>query len=168
MYLIFFLTYTPLDTDHVRGVQGRYFIIVLPVAAIFLAAAADRELPYRMNAILAALGAMTSGIVTIEALWQALVNTARPGLCFGEGSLSFGRNWEASALRSLSCPLARSAGHDICGLKVIRIGQDAHGAVSASKSENQRSTGAVLINARKSASGAHREKFPRSEPYRLA
>ena len=28
VYLIFFLTYTPPDTDHVRGVQGRYFVIV--------------------------------------------------------------------------------------------------------------------------------------------
>ena len=36
MYLIFYLTYTPLDVDHVRGVQGRYFVIVLPVAAIFV------------------------------------------------------------------------------------------------------------------------------------
>ena len=24
VYLIFYLTYTPLDVDHVRGVQGRY------------------------------------------------------------------------------------------------------------------------------------------------
>ncbi len=71
VYLIFFLTYTPLDTDHVRGVQGRYFIIVLPVAAIFVAAAADRELPYRMTSVFATLGAMTSGIVTVDALWQA-------------------------------------------------------------------------------------------------
>jgi uncharacterized membrane protein len=37
VYLIFFLTYTPLDIDHVRGVQGRYFVIALPVAAIFVA-----------------------------------------------------------------------------------------------------------------------------------
>jgi hypothetical protein len=41
------------------------------VAAVFVAAAADRALPYRMNSVLAAFGAMTSGIVTIEALWQA-------------------------------------------------------------------------------------------------
>ena len=33
VYLIFFLTYTPLDVDHVRGVQGRYFVIALPMAA---------------------------------------------------------------------------------------------------------------------------------------
>ena len=34
VYLIFFLTYTPVDIDHVRGVQGRYFVIALPVAAV--------------------------------------------------------------------------------------------------------------------------------------
>ena len=71
VYLIFFLTYTPLDTDHVRGVQGRYFIIALPVAAIFVAAAADRDLPYRMTSVIATLGAMISGIMTVDALWQA-------------------------------------------------------------------------------------------------
>jgi uncharacterized membrane protein len=37
VYLIFFLTYTPVNIDHVRGVQGRYFVIALPMAAIFLA-----------------------------------------------------------------------------------------------------------------------------------
>lgn len=45
VYLIFFLTYTPLDVDHVRGVQGRYFVIALPVAAIFVAAVINREVP---------------------------------------------------------------------------------------------------------------------------
>src|SRR5215211_1080577 len=45
VYLIFFLTYTPIDVDHVRGVQGRYFVIVLPVAAVFVAAIVDRDLP---------------------------------------------------------------------------------------------------------------------------
>ena len=48
VYLIFFLTYTPLDVDHVRGVQGRYFVIVLPVAAIFVATVINRELPNAM------------------------------------------------------------------------------------------------------------------------
>ena len=50
VYLIFFLTYTPLDIDHVRGVQGRYFVIALPVAAIFVAAIINLELPDGMSA----------------------------------------------------------------------------------------------------------------------
>src|SRR3982075_2419224 len=37
VYLIFFLTYTPVASPHVVGVQGRYFVIALPMAAIFMA-----------------------------------------------------------------------------------------------------------------------------------
>jgi hypothetical protein len=66
--LIFFLTYTPLDVDHVRGVQGRNFVIALPLMAIFIAAAVNRELPAGMSATIATTGAMISGIATVEAL----------------------------------------------------------------------------------------------------
>jgi uncharacterized membrane protein len=71
VYLIFFLTYTPLDVDHVRGVQGRYFVIALPVAAIFVATVINRELPAGMPAAIAIAGSMTAGISTVEALRQA-------------------------------------------------------------------------------------------------
>jgi uncharacterized membrane protein len=71
VYLIFFLTYTPLDVDHVRGVQGRYFVIVLPVAAIFVATVINRELPAGMSAAIAIAGSMIAGISTVEALRQA-------------------------------------------------------------------------------------------------
>jgi len=53
VYLIFFLIYTPIDTDHVRGVQGRYFVVALPVTAIFIAAVVSRELPRGMPAAIA-------------------------------------------------------------------------------------------------------------------
>ena len=53
VYLIFFLTYTPLDVDHVRGVQGRYFVTALPMAAIFLAATINVGLPRGMIATMA-------------------------------------------------------------------------------------------------------------------
>ena len=71
VYLIFFLTYTPLDVDHVRGVQGRYFIIVLPVAAVFVAAVINRELPNGMPSAIAIAGSLLSGTATVEALFQA-------------------------------------------------------------------------------------------------
>ena len=71
VYLIFFLTYTPLDVDHVRGVQGRYFVIVLPVAAIFVATVINRELPSAMPAAIAITGSMIAGIATVEALLRA-------------------------------------------------------------------------------------------------
>jgi len=45
VYLIFFLTYTPVTIDHVRGVQGRYFVIALPMAAIFLASLINAGVP---------------------------------------------------------------------------------------------------------------------------
>ena len=71
VYLIFFLTYTPLDVDHVRGVQGRYFVVVLPVAAIFVAIVVNRELPSAMPAAIAITGSMIAGIATVEALFRA-------------------------------------------------------------------------------------------------
>jgi uncharacterized membrane protein len=71
VYLIFFLTYTPLDVDHVRGVQGRYFVIALPVAAIFIATVINRELPEGTPAAIAIAGSVIAGISTVEALRQA-------------------------------------------------------------------------------------------------
>ena len=71
VYLIFFLTYTPLDVDHVRGVQGRYFVIVLPVAAIFVATVINRELPSAMPAAIAITGAVIAGVATVESLFRA-------------------------------------------------------------------------------------------------
>jgi uncharacterized membrane protein len=71
VYLIFFLTYTPLDVDHVRGVQGRYFVVILPVAAIFISSMINRDVPYGMSAVVATAGSMISGFATIEALVRA-------------------------------------------------------------------------------------------------
>jgi len=71
VYLIFFLTYTPLDIDHVRGVQGRYFVVALPVAAIFVAAVINLEVPDGVAPLLATIAAMISGFATVEALFQA-------------------------------------------------------------------------------------------------
>jgi hypothetical protein len=71
VYLIFFLTYTPLNVDHVRGVQGRYFVMALPAAAVLVAAIVHRELPAGMPAAIAMVGSVIAGIVTVEALRQA-------------------------------------------------------------------------------------------------
>ena len=67
VYLIFFLTYTPVDIDHVRG---RYFVVILPVAAIF-AAVINYEVLFGMSAVVASAGSMISGFATIEALLRA-------------------------------------------------------------------------------------------------
>jgi uncharacterized membrane protein len=71
VYLIFFLTYTPLNIDHVRGVQGRYFVIALPPAAIFLASVINSDLPRRILATLALTGSLLSGITSFQALLGA-------------------------------------------------------------------------------------------------
>jgi uncharacterized membrane protein len=71
VYLIFFLIYTPIDTDHVRGVQGRYFVVALPVTATFIAAVVNRELPRGMPAAIAIAGSMIAGITTVEAVLRA-------------------------------------------------------------------------------------------------
>jgi uncharacterized membrane protein len=71
VYLIFFLTYTPVTIDHVRGVQGRYFVIVLPVAAIFLASLINANLPPGVLATAAIAGSFLSGITSFKALLAA-------------------------------------------------------------------------------------------------
>jgi uncharacterized membrane protein len=71
VYLIFFLTYTPVDSPHVVGVQGRYFVIALPVAAIFLTSLIDLELPRGTPALIGIAGSMIAEITTVEAVLQA-------------------------------------------------------------------------------------------------
>jgi hypothetical protein len=71
VYLIFFLTYTPLDSPHVLGVQGRYFVIALPVAAIFLASLINLGLPRGTPALIGIIGSLIAGITTVQAVLQA-------------------------------------------------------------------------------------------------
>jgi uncharacterized membrane protein len=71
VYLIFFLTYTPIDSPHVLGVQGRYFVIALPVAAIFFASLINLELPRGTPALIGITGSLIAGITTVEAVLQA-------------------------------------------------------------------------------------------------
>src|SRR6266496_4105802 len=71
VYLIFFLTYTPITIDHVRGVQGRYFVIAMPMAAIFFASVINMGLPRGVLATVAIAGSLVSGIVSFDALLRA-------------------------------------------------------------------------------------------------
>jgi len=71
VYLIFFLTYTPVESPHVLGVQGRYFVIALPVAAIFLASLINLELPRGIPALIAMTGSLIAGVTTVQAVLQA-------------------------------------------------------------------------------------------------
>jgi hypothetical protein len=71
VYLIFFLIYTPLNVDHVRGVQGRYFVIALPMAAIFIASMTNVDLPRGVPAAIAITGSLLSGLASFQALLEA-------------------------------------------------------------------------------------------------
>jgi uncharacterized membrane protein len=71
VYLIFFLTYTPINIDHVRGVQGRYFLIALPMATIFVASITNIDLPRGVLAATAIFGSLLSGITSFNALLGA-------------------------------------------------------------------------------------------------
>jgi len=53
---------------HVQGVIGRYFVIVLPVAAICLAAMVNLELPRGAPAAIAMIGSLLGGVATVEAV----------------------------------------------------------------------------------------------------
>jgi hypothetical protein len=71
VYLIFFLTYTPIASLYVLGVQGRYFVIILPVAAIFMASLINFELPRGMPALIGITGSMVSGFTCVDAVLKA-------------------------------------------------------------------------------------------------
>jgi uncharacterized membrane protein len=68
VYGIFYLFWTPTDSDHVHGVQGRYFVVALPAFAIAAAAILNRAPGQNVTAPLAIVGAMLSGAATIEAV----------------------------------------------------------------------------------------------------
>src|SRR5262249_42715256 len=71
VYLIFFLTYTPVAIDHVRGVQGRYFVIALPIAAMFFGSLINVGLRRGVLSTAAIAGSLLSGIVSFGALLEA-------------------------------------------------------------------------------------------------
>jgi uncharacterized membrane protein len=71
VYLICYLTFTPLDAQTVWGVQGRYFIPVLPLAAIMVAAIFNSAPREGFSAVLAIGAALLSGIASIEAILLA-------------------------------------------------------------------------------------------------
>jgi uncharacterized membrane protein len=68
VFLIFYLVWTPTDSFHVEGVQGRYFIVVLPPIAVMIAAIMHRGLRQPLPTLAALAGAILSGGATIEAI----------------------------------------------------------------------------------------------------
>jgi hypothetical protein len=50
---------------------GRYFVVALPVVAVFVAAIVERDLPKGMPAAIATAGSIIAGTATVEALFRA-------------------------------------------------------------------------------------------------
>jgi hypothetical protein len=70
VFLIFYLTWTPVGEEKVWGVQGRYFVMMLPLLAIMIAAFVNRAPRETTTAAIAVAGAILSGCAALEALWR--------------------------------------------------------------------------------------------------
>ncbi len=70
VYLICYLVFTPHDVGSVWGVQGRYFVPLLPLLAIFVAAAIDRTLHGALTGSLALSVMLLSGSASLAAILE--------------------------------------------------------------------------------------------------
>ena len=68
VFLIFYLAWTPIVTDRVHGIQGRYFTIVLPPAAVAIATLAGCVPRHGIMAAIDVAAALISGCAMLEAV----------------------------------------------------------------------------------------------------
>jgi uncharacterized membrane protein len=68
VYLIFYLTWTPVDEVKIWGVQGRYFVAMLAPIAVIGAAIINRGPSETVRSAIAICGAVLSGTAIIEAI----------------------------------------------------------------------------------------------------
>jgi uncharacterized membrane protein len=68
VYLVCYLSFTPLDANTVWGVQGRYFVLCFPIAAIVVAAMMNRGPDQRITAALAISVGVLTGIASVHAI----------------------------------------------------------------------------------------------------
>jgi hypothetical protein len=66
--LIFYLVWTPINADEIWGVQGRYFVPVLPLVAVVVATLFHRAPNVRITALLAVAAALLAGAGSIDAV----------------------------------------------------------------------------------------------------
>jgi uncharacterized membrane protein len=66
--LIFYLVWTPINADEIWGVQGRYFVPVLPLVAVVVATLFRRAPNVRITALLAVAAALLAGAGSIDAV----------------------------------------------------------------------------------------------------
>jgi uncharacterized membrane protein len=70
VFLILFVTWTPVTEAGIWGVQGRYFVPVLPAAALLIAALIDLHAPLSLRAGAALAGTAIGAVAVIEGLWR--------------------------------------------------------------------------------------------------
>ena len=70
VFVIFFVTLTPSTAERIHGLQGRYFIAVLPLLAVILSAIVNRGVG-RVAALAAFASAILSIAAMTDALWRA-------------------------------------------------------------------------------------------------
>jgi uncharacterized membrane protein len=66
---VFFVTLTPSSAERIHGLQGRYFIVILPLLALTVSAMVNRKLGCA-SAIAATTSALLSASAMIAALWR--------------------------------------------------------------------------------------------------
>jgi Predicted membrane protein (DUF2142) len=68
LYLIFYLVWSPPNYDRVDGVQGRYFVVVLPMLCLLVSALIRAGPGERVRVFAAVAGAVIAGVATLEAV----------------------------------------------------------------------------------------------------
>jgi hypothetical protein len=71
VYFIFYMKWTPVDSDWIWGVQGRYFVVLLAPMALACAALANWGPGEMIRSAIAICGAILSGVAVIDALMRA-------------------------------------------------------------------------------------------------
>jgi uncharacterized membrane protein len=70
MFLIWYLVWTGLDETKIEGVQGRYFVVLLPIVAIIIAASVRRGI-IALQPTMALLGMFLSCWASLDAITRA-------------------------------------------------------------------------------------------------
>jgi uncharacterized membrane protein len=68
VFLILYIVWTPVQADMVWGVQGRYFVPVLPLIAVALAAALPRGLSEPSTAVIVVVLSLASAAGSLDAI----------------------------------------------------------------------------------------------------
>ena len=68
IFFIFYLVWTGLNETKIEGVQGRYFVVLLPVIAMMVASSVKRGFSGITQASIATSSAILSGWATLDAI----------------------------------------------------------------------------------------------------